>query len=305
MSESVTVIIPTYNRERVLRLVLSSYAKDPSVSRIIIVDDGSDVDLTHLIPALQQNIPVDIDIIRHRTRRGAPAARMSGVKSANTDWILFGEDDVFLDDGYVATLLQMTKMYHCEIAAGRLVNVRVAEQIPSEGLTPASFEIITNRSIVDEEQVFDLTQFEMRTDALTSEPIMAPYLHAISLVNKTVFEELSFDENFRGNGYREETDFYLTAREHGFDLLFVPSAVCYHLRGPISASGGQRINRLAVEYYNSLNTYLMIKKHWRFLQSEHDFRGVPIGWMIRYIWRRELAQIKRAWKAGFRSTFKA
>jgi GT2 family glycosyltransferase len=129
-------------------------------------------------------------------------------------------------------------------------------------------------------------------------------LHSVALVRRSLFERISFDPWYTGNAYREETDFFLTANEMGYKVWFSPDVVCYHLRGPISASGGQRINRLAVEYYNILNTYHMVKKHWPYLTQEHGFRGTPLTWTWDYALWRETTQGRRMLKSGFRSTFR-
>jgi len=55
--------------------------------------------LTRQFLSFRGNFPVDV--IRHAERRGQPAARRTGIEATTTEWILFGEDDVWLSDGYL------------------------------------------------------------------------------------------------------------------------------------------------------------------------------------------------------------
>jgi hypothetical protein len=99
------------------------------------------------------------------------------------------------------------------------------------------------------------------------------------------------------------TDFYMTASAGGAGVYFTPDAICYHLRGSISASGGQRIPRLSVEYFAWRNTRYLMRKHWPFLRAQYGLRGSPLSWTIGFFVRRQLRHVQRALRHGFRSSF--
>jgi glycosyltransferase involved in cell wall biosynthesis len=297
MSPSITILIPTFNRIRALEAVWPSYLVHPDVARIVVIDDGSTDGTTERIRELAKDSPVTVDVIRHETQRGQPASRMSGIAAATTEWVLFGEDDVWLSRDYCSTLLKEAKELDASIIAGRIVTA----------LVPGEFSV---SCLVDPpspsrnaDEVFDLDSMDARFSERVSQPVPAPYIHSIALIKRDVFSTVKFDTWYAGNSWREETDFYLAANAAGEKAFFSGSTVCFHLRGPISAVGGQRVNRLWFEYLAWRNTRYLVTKHWPYLKRAHGLRGTAMGWTIRYYARRQAEQLKRIAQSGFRSTY--
>lgn len=301
MNGSITIIIPTFNRRRALEAVWPSYLRHPDVERIVVVDDGSTDGTQSLVEQLAESAEsasIAVNLIRHSERRGQPLSRLSGIAAATTKWVLFGEDDVWLADGYCSTLLREAESLRASIIAGRLVTALVPGDFSEDLLIDSPVEIVDSKS------VFDISSMGAEFSARTDKPIAAPYLHSIALIKRSTFDRVSFDAWYAGNAWREETDFYLAANASGLGVYFTPNAVCYHLRGPICASGGQRINRLRVELLVWRNTHHLMSKHWAYLKSSHGVRGSVNGWMLRYYLRRQLAQLRRIARHGTRSTFR-
>lgn len=294
---SITIVIPTFNRILALEAVWPSYLVHGDVARIVVVDDGSTDGTYDRVRQLATTSVVPVDIIRHERQRGQPASRIAGIGAAQTDWVLFGEDDVWLSRDYCATLLREAAELGASIIAGRIVTALVPGRFDERSLVdPPS-------STLDASEVFDLASLDGRFGERTARPVRAPYIHSIALIRRDVFATVSFDAWYAGNSWREETDFYLAANAAGEKVFFTPSTVCYHLRGPISAVGGQRVNRLWFEYLAWRNTKYLVSKHWLYLQREHGLRGTPVAWTVRYFARRQAAQLKRIARTGFRSTY--
>ncbi len=298
MKQGITIIIPTYNRIRALQAVWRSYLTHPDVVRIIVVDDGSTDGTSDRVRELAGDSPVLVDVIRHERQRGQPASRMTGIAAADTEWVLFGEDDVWLSQDYCATLLREAGELGATIIAGRIVTALVPESFDEDCLrdppSPArKFE-----------EVFDLDSMDARFSERLEGPVPAPYLHSIALIRRDIFHKVKFDAWYAGNSWREETDFYLAAGAAGARIYFTPGTVCFHLRGPISAVGGQRVNRLWFEYLAWRNTHYLVTKHWPWLKERHGLRGTSTAWMLRYYARRQKAQLRRIAKSGFRSTYR-
>jgi len=106
VNPSITILIPTYNRIRALEAVWPSYFGHHDVARIIVIDDGSTDGTRERVLELAADRPIPVDVIRHETQQGQPAARRTGIAAARTEWVLFGEDDVWLADDYCSTLLR-------------------------------------------------------------------------------------------------------------------------------------------------------------------------------------------------------
>lgn len=92
---TISVIIPTYNRSRLLqRAVQSVLAQNMGGLEIIVVDDASTEDIPK---ALRQLPRTDIIYVKHNENRGAAAARNTGLKHATGKYIAFlDSDDVWL-----------------------------------------------------------------------------------------------------------------------------------------------------------------------------------------------------------------
>jgi glycosyltransferase involved in cell wall biosynthesis len=295
---SITILIPTYNRIRALEAVWPSYFGHPDVARIIVIDDGSTDGTSDRIRELAKTAPIPVDIIRHDEKRGQPASRLSGIAASDTEWVLFGEDDVWLEPNYCSALLNEARELGASMIAGRIVVGRVPGEFSPQLLTDS----VT--AIRADDEVFQLADMDADFAARTRAPIPAPFLHSIALIKRSIFDKVNFDTWYSGNSWREETDFYFGAASNGAAAFFTPSAVCYHLRGPISASGGQRINRLKVEVLAWKNTRYLVSKHWPYLKKAHGFRGTPTTWMVRYYARRQMAQLRRIARGGIRSTYR-
>lgn len=98
----VSVVIPTYNRPRLTADALRSVLRqDPVLVReVIVVDDGSDCDLGHLVSHDRR-----VSVVRHDRNRGAASARNTGISAATGKWVAFlDSDDEWLDEKVVHQL---------------------------------------------------------------------------------------------------------------------------------------------------------------------------------------------------------
>lgn len=85
----VSVVIPVYNRSfELLRALASVHAQTSQASEIIVIDDGSDIDIKTLVI---RQYP-DIKVIR-QSHSGVSCARNSGVSQSQHDWIAFLDSD--------------------------------------------------------------------------------------------------------------------------------------------------------------------------------------------------------------------
>ena len=96
----VTVIIPTYNRAKVLgRAIQSVLAQTHREFELLIVDDGS-VDNTHQV--VQQFSDPRITYLKREQNEGQCSAINTGIRNANGDYICFLDSD----DEWLPTMLE-------------------------------------------------------------------------------------------------------------------------------------------------------------------------------------------------------
>ncbi len=275
----ITLLIPVYNRARALQATFPSDVQSQQVAEIVLVDDGSDDDTPQVMAQLQVGSPIPVRIVRHDTRQGQQRSRMAAIAQAKSEWVMFGEDDVYLGPGYIDTLLGEARQLQADVIAGRLIDLRVPGPF-SPDLLVDTVPPQPTRSSAD---IFDLLRFGADYTARPAQPVAAPYVHTIALIKRDLFQKISFDPYYGGNAVREETDFYLSAATQGHSIYFSPSVVAYHLRGPIAGSGGQRFPRWKMEYWNFVNTHHLVRKHWVHLKQKYQFKGTPALWMLGFL----------------------
>jgi glycosyltransferase involved in cell wall biosynthesis len=89
----ISVIIPTYNRDKFLKRAIDSVCRQTwSCSEIIVVDDGSTDDTEKLLFILAQKCKIPLVVVRSENK-GVAAARNLGIKKAKYDYIAFLDSD--------------------------------------------------------------------------------------------------------------------------------------------------------------------------------------------------------------------
>jgi glycosyltransferase involved in cell wall biosynthesis len=88
---SVSVVIPTHDRKRWLRLALATALWQEEVAvEAIVVDDGSSDGTADLVRSLEDP---RIRLVRHDQAQGVSMSRNHGAEEATADWIAFLDDD--------------------------------------------------------------------------------------------------------------------------------------------------------------------------------------------------------------------
>ncbi len=93
---TVSVVIPTYNRAKmIVPCIESVLAQSYPVNEIIVIDDGSTDDTIKQLNTFKDNII----ILNINKQSGAQTARNIGIKAAESDWIAFlDSDDEWLEN---------------------------------------------------------------------------------------------------------------------------------------------------------------------------------------------------------------
>jgi len=87
----ISVIVPTHNRNELLRLTLRSILAQRDVDlEIIVIDDGSPVNVSEIVATFGD---ARIRVIRHDRPSGVSTARNRGADAATGDWLAFCDDD--------------------------------------------------------------------------------------------------------------------------------------------------------------------------------------------------------------------
>lgn len=222
---SVSVIIPTLNRSRVLcetlESLLSVMPQDGS-AEVLVVDQSSAVEPDDAA-LLDEWMRVG-KIQYHRVAfRGTTKARNFGVAHAQGDVIIYIDDDVLTPPGFVEAHL---RAYEDGSLAG------VAGGVQHEG-----------ERLVDREALSWRQRISLRAGSLVLFNATFPYRIKwargcnMSFRREWIIRAGGFDENFYGVAVGEEPEFCYRLRKAGGTLRFVPETRLFH-RAVVS--GGSR-----------------------------------------------------------------
>lgn len=264
----VSVVLPTYNRASQLERVLGSYLRQSQAKEVIVVDNGSTDSTPELLRWLAAR-EARLCTVRLEVNKRQAGARNAGAEAARGDYVFYGEDDYEPAPGQVATLLDHLERSGADMIAGRRINV-----LPGESYEKALRRV---RSYAD--PLIERWAMVGNHHMDTGGDVEAPLLDACALIRREVFRHVTFDLGFKGNGWREESDFQVGALEAGFKLVHCPHTLGFHTPGGVGkARGGSRSrSRLNYELWVLQNNARFLRKHWDFLRSgRSELRVVPL-----------------------------
>jgi glycosyltransferase involved in cell wall biosynthesis len=106
----VSVVLPTHNRREMLREALESVARQTLADwEVIVVDDASDPPAS-----LSNGVAIEarrIRLIRHERARGGPAAKNTGIKAAQGEFVAFLDDDDLYQPTYLEAAVSALNAY--------------------------------------------------------------------------------------------------------------------------------------------------------------------------------------------------
>jgi len=206
----ISVVIPTFNRREMVKHTLETlFAQTFPVDKyeIIVVVDGSTDGTTVMLRALKP--ACRFRVIEHENR-GLAGARNTGFRAAETDLVLFLDDDMMCDSGLVAAHVAAHQATSQRVAFGAIL---LSADSPSS-LAAECF----NREI----GAFHLRQNQSSRTAW--QQIECVFSNT-SLSRSSLVEAGGFDETFR---MREDLELGVRLCNAGLQAWYVDSAVAYH-----------------------------------------------------------------------------
>lgn len=205
MSASVTVVIPTHQRGRLLGRTLEALRRvdfPPGAVEVIVVDDGSDDANLALVEAAVAATP-DARLL-HQENAGPASARNVGYRSGTAELVAFIDDDCAPAPDWLRHLVAPFAEADDRLGA---VGGRVLPQPPHNWVS----------------------RFCAATEYSSGlQPVFLNAATANACFRRSVLDELGgFDEGFRHPG-GDDPDLSNRARAAGYRLEFNPDAVVYH-----------------------------------------------------------------------------
>ena len=272
-SASFTIVIPTYRRAAMLARTLPS-ALATEAAEVVVVDDGSapaDIAAIHDLAESDRRIR----LLALDGHVGLPAARNAGVQAAGSEWIVFGEDDVWLPAGYPGTLIDHAVAEGARIACGRVPLVHPSKLDGS----PEELDAAIERSGVTGYPSDRFLGTPWPVDTLPGGDVLTPLLAATAAIQRSVFDVVRFDPGFRGNAFREETDFFMSCAEAGIRSIHCPHAACGHMKEHARATrgGSWTMSRPRYAHQMASNNWRLLRKHRGLIREARAQAGMGGG----------------------------
>ena len=251
---SVDVIIPTRNRPALALDTARALLEQEYPAFGVIVVDQSDVPSDALMQLAGENGKLRY----HATQsRGLPAARNEGIGLSQADIVVFVDDDVIPEPGFIRA---HARAYHDKkvgAAGGKVIEARPERRHP----LPSSLTGAVNWHTGAIHRGFD--------HDLPMEIQTAPGGN-MSFRREVIVFAGGFDTRFGGAYLFEETDTCLAVRRAGYIIRYVPEAALTHLAAD---SGGCRIDAPIDDiYWYARNFTLLFCK-------QFPKRALP-GWLL-------------------------
>jgi glycosyltransferase involved in cell wall biosynthesis len=252
----ISLVVPTRNRAHTLRLVGESYYRQAGVTEIIFVNDAGSDATGELVQELARRYPeVETRFISNPIRLGASQARNVGARIAKNDYVLFCDDDEYLESAYAEKCLRKLIESGAGVVSGRRVYLREGETIEQ---ALSRFGKGLRRS-----KPFHAILCEYVNGAIFEEDIEIPITNAIIITRKGLLLRFPFDGYYaRGNGYREETDYQMNLFVNGYRILVTNACHSIHLPPSMVRSGGQSSPRLKRIYWSIFYTNYFFGKYY-------------------------------------------
>lgn len=259
------MIVATRNRAHTLKKVAPSFFAQEGVSEIIFVNDCGDDDTDSVLKDISNDYPhVHCNIIRNAQRMGQGQSRNIGIAAAKYDYLLFCDDDEYMEAGYAKTCLEKLNKYNAGVVSGRRIYMRVGET-QEQALKRFGNGL---RRIPP----YYKTICEYANSAKFDGDAQIPLVNSIMLTKKETVLKFPFDSfYFQGNGYREESDFHMNLYVNGYKNYKTNDCHTFHLPLEEVKTGGQRVNLSKRIYWsNRYNSYFFDKYYNRYA----DIAGV-------------------------------
>ncbi|OJV49572.1 MAG: glycosyl transferase family 2 [Chryseobacterium sp. 39-10] len=208
MLQTISIIIAIYNRKDELFELLNSLSHQTDTGfEVIVVDDGSQVDLNPTISLFEESLHIQL----FRKQNGGPGlARNYGAKRAKNEWLVFLDSDVIVEKNYVENIKKDVEEIPCD-AFGGADKAHKGFNLMQKAISYSMTSIFTTGGIRGNKKA--VIRFQPRSFNMG--------------VRKSAFEEVNgFSEMRIG----EDPDLSMKLWENGFNTAFFDNIGVYHKR---------------------------------------------------------------------------
>lgn len=237
---NLSFIIPNYNGAKFLPDCLKSLPQD---QEIIVVDNGSTDNSLSLVK--------NHKVIKNPTNLGFAKAVNQGILAATNDYVALINNDLVLHPNWFKHITQAINQHPHAVAFGGLILTRDGKYIESEGLKyfwHGQCLNLSNGQAINESYFIN----HKSSSQVWGLNAAATVYHRQTLINVGLFDEDFF-------AYEEDVDLSLRLNKLGYQSIYMPQAISYHLGGGTSSGMGNFRHRMDTKNW----IYIIIKNYSR------------------------------------------
>jgi len=256
---SISIIIPNLNGEEFLPACLKSLKTAIDQAKIkveiILVDNASSDTSPEIFTTYCQNHKIKYQLISLNKNYGFAGAVNRGVEASKSDWVVVCNNDLKMDKNWLSLTTklltsQLLNYSTTKLAAitGTVLNYD-GSRFESQGL---KFYYSGKCNNISNGQPFSTTSLKNYS---TTQLVWGASA-ALTIYNKKIFNQVGgFDEDFFA--YEEDVDLSLRLHNLGYQTLYVPEAISYHLGGATSSRMGNFRHRMDAKNW----IYIILKNY--------------------------------------------
>ena len=284
----VSVSIVTFDSARHLRACLDSLAAQTEPPREVLVVDNASLDDGATIA---ERHAVVTRLFRNASNTGFAAGQNRAIREARGSWILTLNPDLVLAPTFLAELGARVRALSDPPGVGRVGTLCGKLLRLRDDGRPVDPPVVDSTGIVFTREFRHLDRGSEQPDrgAWEREERVFGATAAAALYRREMIDDVSIDGEFFDEAffaYREDADVAWRAQLLGWDCLYVPSAVGYHVRRVLPSNRRElpaMLNRHSVK-----NRFLMRAKNvdgpvwrrcgWRGVARDLAVVGACVGW---------------------------
>jgi glycosyltransferase involved in cell wall biosynthesis len=267
--ETISVIIPSFNRAHLLPKTIPTYVQD-GVCEIIIIDDFSTDNTEQVVASLQKEIPI-IKYIKATKKVFQTGAKNIGIRNAIGDYCCFGDDDSILKPGSIQSLLKTSLEYKDSLVGARHICLKPEDDIDEFVRDSNVYEFKDISDFIDRKRI------KINSYKKYDRVIEVPFCMFCFLLPTKIAKKQLFYEGYVGTCNREETDYIMQiCINFGFKVMLDNEALSLDLPRTLSTGGTRSVKSYKRHFLEIYNEYLFWKRNRIYLETITDVNPNPI-----------------------------
>lgn len=209
LSRGLSVLIPAYNEERTIDVVLRRLLALPiDFAEVIVIDDGSTDDTASVAGAWSKSDP-RVRLVRQPGNRGKTAAIQRGLELVTGDIVIIQDADLEYDPAEIPDVIAPILAGHADVVYGSRFMVRRAARVlyyyhylANVGLTCLS-NLLTNRNMTDIETCYKAFRAGVITPLRLTSSGFGMEVEITAMICKTQARTYEIPISYYGRTYEE------------------------------------------------------------------------------------------------------